>query len=114
MIGDEKMKPSVRLLSKFRITEDNLEANETINDAYDNYIQKRIEHRRARQALNEASAMLCELLDVPLRSAGLVPEGRAWTLNMDEDNGLNINVWSEAPQRGKRKAELPVHALSFE
>jgi len=103
-----------KLLSKFRISDGNLEKDPTIKEAYGLYSDKRYELGKARKALNEASKKLHDLLDGPLRSTGLIPQGKDWTLTEDEnDLGLIIQVWSEPRQRGRKKPELPLQQVAF-
>src|SRR5690242_16835316 len=74
-----------RLLSKFRISDDNLEGDQPIYEAYNEYSSKRYEFREARTALNRAITTLHDLLDEPLRSAGLIPGDKDWTLREDDE-----------------------------
>jgi hypothetical protein len=100
------------LLSKFRVSDDDLEALPTISDAYHAYCGKRYAYGAAFKDLNEAIRQLHDVLDGPLRSARLVPEGKDWTFKEDYDDGLFIQVWSEPKQRGRRKEEVPLKHLS--
>jgi hypothetical protein len=100
-------------LSKFRVSEDNLSADPTVEDAYVVYCAKRFEFGEARKALNEAMKKLHDLLDGPLRLDGLIPEGKDWTFKEDDDDGLCIQVWSEPKQRGRKKPEVPFRQISF-
>jgi hypothetical protein len=108
------MTNSTKPLSRFRVSDSNLEKDPTIKEAYGTYSDKRYEFGKAHKALNEAIKKLHDLLDGPLRSAGLVPQGKDWTLTEDENElGLIIHVWSEPKQRGRRRPELPIQQVSF-
>ena len=93
------------LLTKFRISDDDLGARPTISDAYHAYCTKRYAYGEAFRELKEAIEELHDVLDGPLRSACLVPEGKDWTLKEDDDDGLFIQVWSGPKQRRRRKKE---------
>ena len=84
-----------KLLTRFRVSDSNLEKDPMTKEAYGVYSDKRYELGKARKALNETSKKLHDLLDGPLRSSGLVPQGKDWTLTEDEEElGLIIYVWS--------------------
>lgn len=100
-------------LSTFRISENDLGADPVIKEAYGQYESKIWEFGDALRELNEATKKFHDLLDGPLRSAGLIPEGKDWTLKSADNDGIFIHVWSEPRQRGKRKAEVPSKHLSF-
>jgi hypothetical protein len=102
---------SQKLLSKFRVSADDLDAHPTIKEAYRDYDSKRDACGEAHKDLKEALKKLHGVLDEPLRSAGLVPESKDWTLK-DDENGLLIQVWSEPRQSGRRKAEVPLKQLA--
>jgi hypothetical protein len=99
-----------KLLTKFRISEDNLTNHQSINDAYREYIGKRSEFGEARKRLREATNKLHALLDAPLRSEGLVPDGKEWTLKEDEDDGLFVFVWAEST---RQRTDVPLRRLSI-
>jgi hypothetical protein len=105
------MKSPTNLLSKFRITDENLRKAPAIGDSYCEYVDKLGEFRNARYDLNAAQAKLHSLLDGQLRSSELVPQGKTWTLAQDDEDGLSIQVWSEPKQRGRRKPVVPVKDL---
>ena len=108
------MPSASKVISRFRVSDGNLERDQATKEAYGAYSDKRYELGKARKALNEASKKLHDLLDGPLRSTGLVPQGKDWTLTEDEEDlGLIICVWSEPRQRGRKKPELPIQQLSF-
>jgi len=100
-------------LATFRLGDVDLEADPLIKEPYNDFESKRWAFGDALRHLNEATKKLHDLLDGPLRSAGLIPEGREWTLKDDKDDGLVIQVWSEPKQRGKRKAEVPLKRLAL-
>ena len=62
----------------------------------------------SRKGLIETNKKLHTLLDVPLRSAGFIPEGKDWTLSDNDLEGLFIHVWAEPRQRGRKKPEIPI------
>lgn len=101
-------------LSTFRIGEENFNADPSLKEACDAYRMKRYEFGDALKELKVATKKLHDLLDGPLRSAGLVPEGKDWTFKEDDEgDSLFIQVWSEPKQRGRRKPEVPFRQLSL-
>ncbi len=73
------------VLNTFRISDNDFQADETINDAYGEYTSKRAAFSEAVREFKEAAKTLHEQLDEPLRSAGFIPEGKDWTLKEDDD-----------------------------
>jgi hypothetical protein len=101
--------------AKFLIEDDELWADRTIEKAYDGYTDKRAEFCAARGALIDSIEKLHQVLDEPLRSAGLVPEGKHWSFKEDDDgDGLYIYIWAEPRLRGRRKKEIAVQQISFQ
>jgi hypothetical protein len=98
-------------LSTFRISDENLDADPSISEAYNDYGNKRYALHAAFKDLKEATRKLHDLLEGPLRSASLIPEGKDWTFKEDAEDGLFIQVWSEPKQRGRRKPEVPIKQL---
>jgi hypothetical protein len=102
-----------RLLTTIRISEDDI-YSENFEDPYDNYLSARRDFGNAQRALNKAIKTLHKELDEPLRSAGLVPEGKDWTLKEDpQRDGLMIYVWSEPKRRGRKRRDPPMNELTF-
>lgn len=103
-----------KLLNQFRVTEEDLYSEPSTKEAYDDYMAKRREFGDALRAFHESTKMLHCVLDRPLRTAKLVPDGKDWTLKEhDTDDGLMIYIWSEPKQRGRRRPEVPTQRLSF-
>jgi hypothetical protein len=101
-------------LNTFRISETDWEGDQAIKGAYDTYSSKLFDFGQAMRELKQATKELHDLLDVPLREAGLIPDGKDWTLKDDEDGmGVYIQVWAEPRQRGRRKSDVPTKQLSF-
>lgn len=102
-----------KLLAQFRVHESDLEGDQNVLEAYSAYCSKRSEFSEAHRAFNEASRELHRLLDGPLHSNGLVPNGSHFTFKDDRDEGLYVYVWSESKQRGKRRPEVPLQRLAL-
>jgi hypothetical protein len=107
------MTNDARLISRFRVSDDDLEKDQTIKEVYDDYCDKRWKFGQAASELKEATKKLYAALDWPLRSQGLVPEGRGWSFKEDDDDGICISVLSEPPRRGRQRSEIPVRQLSL-
>jgi hypothetical protein len=102
-------------ISSFQVSDDDLETNQQVGAAYREFYSRRCAFGEAAKALKEATNSLHSLLDEPLRSAGLIPDGKEWTLKeSDGYDGLIIQIWSEPRQRGRRKPEVPTKRFSFE
>jgi hypothetical protein len=101
-------------IATFRISEDDLEGNSSVVEAYGEFTNKLCEFGEISRLLKEATKKLHDLLDEPLRSAGFVSHDKEWTLKDDNLEGLIIQVWSEPRQRGRRKPEVPTKHLAFE
>jgi hypothetical protein len=102
------------ILSTFRISEVDLEHDQTVSAAYDEYSARRYAFGEALKELRSAVKVLHQELDGPLRSAGLIPEGKDWTFKeCVYDGGIFIQVLSEPRRRGRRKPEVPLKQLAL-
>ena len=110
---ESEMSDSTKLLTKFRISDEDLSVDENLSRAFQNYIARCAEFCDAKNELKETIAELREALSEPLRSSGLVPEDGEWTFKEDDSRrALVVYVWSQPRYKGRRKKELPFERLT--
>ena len=102
-----------QLLSKFRVSDDDLDSDPAVRAAYHEYCGKRSNFANARRELNKSTAKLHQLLDAPFRSEGLIPQGKEWTLKEDDEDGLVVFVWDKSRSRGRQRADVPLKRVSI-
>lgn len=99
-------------LSKFEISDADLEPMPEIYEAFMEWCRRRYELSDALKALKAASEKLRALLDVRLRAKGLVPEGMDWNFREGQD-GLLIEIVLPGPKRrGRPREQIPLQRLS--
>jgi hypothetical protein len=104
---------SQNILVRRQISEDEMSEDRDISSAFSYFSDKRDNFCRAKKELDDATRALRDLLDEPLRSSGLVPAGKDWTLKLSEsEKSIIVFVWSEARQKGRKKAEPPFRSLT--